>query len=63
MVKNEWYVEISTRTDSMKFIYHFTTGKCSALSNVARRVDHREHLGLHRSSMMPLGFVEEIRPN
>ncbi len=44
MIKNEGYIEISTHMGSLTFIRHFTTGKYSAFSNVAQRVElYREH--------------------
>ncbi len=64
MVKNEGYVEISNHTGSTTFIPHFTTGECSAFSNVARRVEpYREHLEFVSVSYDALGFIEEIRLN
>jgi hypothetical protein len=54
MGKNEKYIEIPTHEGSTKFIPHFTTIKCSAISNATGRVElRREHLSWYRFPMMP----------
>jgi hypothetical protein len=34
MVKNEWYVEISTLVGSITFVPHFTTVNCPVVKDV-----------------------------